>query len=187
MSWDDEDERMPSDEDDGEEGETKQVGSDELLADENLRLPEDASILVRVHAVRAWLARRLRESELAVGEAALAMQMALSEEQSGTTRPRRRMNSGQNKVQHLQEQLSVAQERLRGYEEAQRLFEQCVDHVTASERVLVEYYLMLDALLQDLRERTGQNEQGTAGMSAYLEALADVQHRIEHVVVPEEE
>jgi len=97
------------------------------------------------------------------------------------------MNSWQDKVQHLQEQLSVAQERLRGYEEAQRLFEQCVDHVTAGERVLVEYYLMLDALLQDLRERTGQNEQGTAGMSAYLEALADVQHRIEHVVVPEEE
>lgn len=186
MSWDDEDERMPSDEDDGEEGEPEQVGSDELLTDENLRLPEGASILVRVHAVRAWLARRLRESELAVGEAALAMQIALSEEQSGTMRPRRRMNSWQDKVQYLQEQLGIAQERLRGYEEAQRLFEQCVDHVTASERVLVEYYLMLDALLPGAREHAGQNEGQTAGMSAYLEALADVQHRIEHVVVSEE-
>ena len=33
----------------------EETGSDELLADDNLRLPERANVLVRVHAVRAWL------------------------------------------------------------------------------------------------------------------------------------
>ena len=30
-----------------------EIGSDELLSDEQLRLPESANILVRTHAVRA--------------------------------------------------------------------------------------------------------------------------------------
>jgi len=55
MSWDDEDERIPSDEDDGEEGETKQAGSDELLADENLRLPKvPASSCAFMLCERGW-------------------------------------------------------------------------------------------------------------------------------------
>ena len=39
-----------------------EIGSDELLSDDDLRLPESANILVRTHAVRAWLvgARRAR-------------------------------------------------------------------------------------------------------------------------------
>lgn len=32
-----------------------EIGSDELLSDDNLRLPESANILVRIHALRAWL------------------------------------------------------------------------------------------------------------------------------------
>ena len=31
----------------------EETGSDELLSDENLRLPEGANIIVRLHAVRA--------------------------------------------------------------------------------------------------------------------------------------
>ena len=46
-----------------------ETGSDELLSDENLRLPEGANILVRLHAVRAWLSRRRDETSIEVGEA----------------------------------------------------------------------------------------------------------------------
>ena len=47
-----------------------EIGSDELLSDDDLHLPESANILVRTHAVRAWLARRREESAIEVGEAA---------------------------------------------------------------------------------------------------------------------
>lgn len=177
MPWDDDEDTQSADE--------ANTGSDELLADDNLRLPESASILVRIHAVRAWLARRLREVEEEVGEEALEMQLAMREAEAfSMTRPRRRSPVNEQ-LQRAQQALSVAQEKLHGYEEAQRLFEECVDHVTAGERVLVEYYLVLDNLLLDLRTRS---EQGVMDHTpTYLGAIADVQHRIEYVVTPEEE
>ncbi len=45
---------MDSDKDMPED--STQIGSDELLSEDNLRLPDSASVLVRLHAVRAWLA-----------------------------------------------------------------------------------------------------------------------------------
>ena len=54
-------------------------GSDELLSDENLRLPEGANILVRLHAVRAWLSRKRDESNIEAGEAAIVMQEMMQE------------------------------------------------------------------------------------------------------------
>ena len=183
MPWDDDENMQSADE--------ANTGSDELLADDNLRLPESASILVRIHAVRAWLARRLREVEEEIGEEALEMQLAMREaEEFSITRPRRR-GSVNERLQRAQQALSVVQEKLRGYEEAQKLFEECVDHVTAGGRVLVEYYLMLDNLLLDLRTRAEQSVQDEQGVMnhapTYLGAIADVQHRIEYVVTPEEE
>jgi hypothetical protein len=161
------------------------VGSDELLADDHLRLPESASALMRLHAVRAWLVRRLRGMEIEVGEATLALQLAVQETEAGTTSSRLRRRSQQyNTLQRAQQTLSAAQERLHTYEEAQALFEECVDHTTAGERVLVEYYLTLDNLLQDLHNRL---EQGEAVSEPHLAVLADVLHRVEHVGIPEAE
>ena len=68
----------------------EETGSDELLADDNLRLPESANVLVRVHAVRAWLARRHEEATIEAGRAALALQQAFNAP-GEETRPRRRM------------------------------------------------------------------------------------------------
>ena len=74
---------------DGHEPSDDEIGSDELLSDENLRLPEGANILARLHAVRAWLSRRHDEAAIEVGEAALALQEMMQEE-AVETRPRRR-------------------------------------------------------------------------------------------------
>jgi len=69
--------------------ESGEIGSDELLSEDNLRLPESANILVRVHAVRAWLVRRRDEAATQVGEAALHLQqMALEEPQEPRMRRR---------------------------------------------------------------------------------------------------
>ena len=57
-----------------------EAGSDELLSDDNLRLPESANILVRIHAVRAWLTRRQQETRFEMGETALALQESMQEE-----------------------------------------------------------------------------------------------------------
>src|SRR5215467_11561036 len=57
-----------------------EIGSDELLSDENLRLPESANILARLHAVRAWLSRRHDEASIEVGEAAMALQELMQEQ-----------------------------------------------------------------------------------------------------------
>ena len=54
--------------------EVTEVGSDELLSDDDLRLPEEANPLVRLHAVRAWLTRRQKMANLEIGEAALKLQ-----------------------------------------------------------------------------------------------------------------
>ena len=78
--------------DDETSNEATEIGSDELLSNDNLRLPESASLLVRIHAVRAWLTRRYQETTLEVGEAALALQDMMLQEPAGVreTRLRRR-------------------------------------------------------------------------------------------------
>ena len=170
-----------SDEDTSNEGE---VGSDELLSDENLRLPEGANILVRLHAVRAWLSRRRNEASIEVGEAALMLQEVM-QEQAVETRPRRRalqVETVQKQLQQAQQTLAESQKRLSAYEEAQSLLDDCVAH-TSGERVLVEYYLTLEELVLQNQVRGDRSED----LSPWLDAMSDVLHRIEHVGTPDEE
>ena len=169
--------------DDDEPGDDE-IGSDELLSDENLRLPEGANILVRLHAVRAWLSRRCDEATIEVGEAALALQEMMQEE-AVETRPRRRTHQTeavQEQFQRAQKALTQSQQRLSAYEEAQSILEDCVTH-TSGERVLVEYYLTLEELVLQSQEQVDQTED----RSLWLEAMSDVLHRIEHVGTPDEE
>src|SRR5436309_3111492 len=141
----DRDKNFPFSED--HEPDDEEIGSDELLFDENLRLPESANILVRLHAVRAWLSRRHDEATVEVGEAALTLQEIMQEE-SGDTRMRRREQQLQReRLQQVQQSLNEAQQRVSAYEEAQSLLEECIAH-TSGERVLVEYYLTLEDLVQ---------------------------------------
>ncbi len=167
---------------DGESADDK-MGSDELLSDENLRLPESANILVRLHAVRAWLSRRYDEATIEVGESALALQEIMQEE-AVETRPRRRMHQKEEaqRFQRAQQVLAESQQRLSAYEEAQSILEDCVAH-TSGERVLVEYYLTLEELVLQSQEQMDQ----TKDRSPWLDALSDVLHRIEHVGTPDEE
>jgi hypothetical protein len=156
------------------------IGSDELLSQDDLRLPDSASVLVRLHAVRAWLARRRGEATMEVGSAALSLQQAMSPAMH-ETRPRRRQRSEQETLLlGAQRALTAAQQRLQAYEDAEALLEECVTH-TGGERVLVEYYLALEELVQN-NSPANQIEQ-----TPRLSALADVQHRIERVGAPSEE
>jgi len=168
--------------DDHEPGD-EEIGSDELLSDENLRLPESANIIVRLHAVRSWLSRRHDEATIEVGEAALALQEVM-QENPVETRPRRRMHQilEAQRFQRVQQALAEAQQRLSAYEEAQSILEDCVAH-TNGERVLVEYYLTLEDLVLQSQEQMDQTEDH----SPWLDALSDVLHRIEHVGTPDEE
>jgi hypothetical protein len=169
---------------DGHEPSDDEIGSDELLSDENLRLPEGANILARLHAVRAWLIRRYDEAAIEVGEAALALQ-EMMQEQPVEGRPRRRPHQAevvQLQFQHAQKALAESQQRLSGYEEAQSILEDCVAH-TSGERVLVEYYLTLEDLVLQSEDQVDQTEV----RSPWLDALSDVLHRIEQVGTPEEE
>ncbi len=161
----------------------EEIGSDELLSDENLRLPERANILVRLHAVRAWLSRRHDEAIIEVGEAALALQ-ELMQEDAVEVKPRRRMRLEEDtqRFQRAQKALAAAQQRLSAYEEAQSILEDCVAH-TSGERVLVEYYLTLEELVLQSQEHMDQ----TKDHSPWFYALSDVLHRIERVGTPEEE
>jgi hypothetical protein len=170
---------MDRDEDDLPE-ESTEIGSDELLSEDDLRLPESANVLVRLHAVRSWLARRRHEVSIEVGEAALNLQQAMTVEPQAS-RPRRRERLGQEmQMVRTQQALASAQERLQAYEDAEALLEDCVTH-TGGERVLVEYYLALEDLVQT-EMQAGQSEP-----SPRLQALADVQHRVERVGAPSEE
>ncbi len=158
----------------------EEIGSDELLSDDNLRLPESANILVRLHAVRAWLARRRDEAIIAEGEAALNLQQAMLSEPQEARRRRRERQDQAESIFRAQQALVAAQQRLQAYEEAQALLEDCVAHASG-ERILVEYYLTLEELVQndmqaDQPDRTPR-----------LRAMAGVQHRIERVGVPNEE
>jgi hypothetical protein len=168
---------------DNRESGDEEIGSDELLSDENLRLPESANILVRLHAVRAWLIRRHDEATMEVGEAALALQEVM-QENPAETRPRRRMHQilEAQRFQRAQQVLGEAQQRLSAYEEAQSILEDCVAH-TSGERVLVEYYLTLEELVLRSLEQMKQDEDH----APWLEAVSDVLHRVEHVGTPDEE
>jgi leucyl aminopeptidase (aminopeptidase T) len=159
---------------------TTEPGSDELLSDDNLRLPVNANILVRTHAVRAWLARRYDETVLEVGETALALQQTMLEEPRGARLRRREQHNLEWQVGQRQQALKEAQQRLQAYEEAQALLEDCIAH-TGGERVLVEYYLALEDLVQSIIQASQAED------IPRLQALAGVQHRVEHVGAPNEE
>src|SRR6266849_4900752 len=141
--------RLPVDIDDDTSDLSEEVGSDELLSDDNLRLPESANILVRLHAVRAWLARRREEAIIEVGEAALEFQQAATPGPQETRLSRRERPGHEARLRDTQRVLAAAQQRLQAYEDAQTLLEDCIAHTTSGERVLVEYYLTLEELVQN--------------------------------------
>ena len=160
----------------------EEIGSDELLSDDNLRLPESANVLVRLHAVQAWLSRRREEAAIEVGEAALALQEAI-QENAQETRVRRRAREGEEqRLKRAQQALTDAQQRQSAYEEAQSILEDCLAHTTG-ERVLVEYYLTLEELIL----QNGVHPNQANKHSPWLDALSDVLRRIEHVGTPQEE
>jgi len=163
-------------EDDNEDSALEEQGSDELLAADDLRLPESANILVRVHALRAWLKRRCAEAELETGVAALGVQQAMRA-LDNVARPRRFQAQGNPGVQNAQRHLTQVQQSLSAYNEAQTLLEDCIAHTTMGERALVEYYLSLEELIEADDAPTS---------SFWLEAMADVQHRVEQVGTPGE-
>lgn len=169
--------------DDEHSEETPEIGSDELLSDDNLRLPDSASPLVRLHAIRSWLTRRQEDTTLELGEAALALQQALQEEPQETRlrRRERQAQAGYAALQRIQQNMTDAQHRLHAYEEAQTLLEECLNHTTAGERALVEYYLTLEEILLTPSEESNERS------SAWLRAIADVQNRVERVSIPNEE
>jgi len=168
------------DDDDEKSDLPEEIGSDELLSDDNLRLPESANILVRLHAVRAWLARRRDEAIIAVGEAALDLKQAMLPEPQEVRLHRRERQDQEESISRAQQALVAAQQRLQAYEEAQALLEDCVAHASG-ERILVEYYLTLEELVQN-NMQADQSDR-----APWLRAMADVQHRIERVGVPNEE
>lgn len=153
-----------------------EAGSDELLSDDNLRLPESANILVRIHAVRAWLKRRQQETRMEMGETALALQESMQEELHGTKLRRRERQLIEERKYALQDALAENQQRLDAYEEAQALLEESIAH-TSGERTLVEYYLALEELMQGSEDE----------LSPRIQSLNSVQHRVEHVGAPGED
>jgi hypothetical protein len=161
--------------------EETETGSDELLSADNLRLPDNANPLVRLHALRAWLARRQKETRLDMGMIALDLQQLQQEGESAARLRRRELQARQGRLQSLQERFQSAQQLLSVYEEAEILLEDCVNHTTVSERLLVEYYLTIEGLAQEI---TQENE---GEQSPRLVALSDVLHRIEQVGAPHEE
>nr|BBH94935.1 hypothetical protein KTA_31340 [Thermogemmatispora argillosa] len=179
---------FPDELEEEQDQEPEERGSDELLASDELRLPEGASFLVRLHAVRAWLARRREEARLAVGEAALQLQ-ELARTQEGCSRLRRRELEQQARLlQQAREELENANRRLQAYDEAATLLEEVVDHISG-QRVLVEYYLTLSELIE--------REAGAASSPAERERIIDhsprlqtlqaVLQRVERVSLPAED
>jgi hypothetical protein len=160
----------------------EETGSDELLADDNLRLPESANVLVRVHAVRAWLARRHEEATIEAGMAALSLQRAMSHPVE-ETRPRRRVPQPPDTTL-AQQQLANARQRIDAFEGAQTLLEDCIAH-TNGERVLVEYYLAVEQVIID----NGYALSGETPIqrTPWLDATLEVMQRVEHVGTPQEE
>ena len=167
--------------------ESSETGSDELLSEDNLRLPESANILVREHAVRAWLTRRQHEAAIQVGEAALHLQEMETEEPQELSMRRRARQLLAERRARAQQAVTDAQERLSAYEKAQALLEECIAH-TSGERVLVEYYLLLEEQAATSNPPQVEDEADQLPHSpAWFSAIADVQHRVEHVGIPTEE
>jgi hypothetical protein len=152
-------------------------GSDELLAADELRLPEGASTPLRLHALRAWLEQRRTASELEIGAAALALQTAMCDPEMHR-RTRRRWQETNLSLGGAQLALSRARMRQSAYQEASTLLEECVTHTTTAERLLVEYYLSLEELAAAGAE---------AADPPWREAMQDVLHRVEQVGSPTEE
>lgn len=159
----------------------EETGSDELLADDDLRLPESANVLVRVHAVRAWLERRHEEATIEAGMAALALQEAFSTP-GEETRPRRR--TFQSPAMSPAQQLENARQRIQAIEEAQALLEDSLAH-TNGERVLVEYYLAVEQLLID--NGYAFSAENPVQHTPWLDTMLDVLQRVERVGTPQEE
>ena len=173
---------MENDELDFNETGEEETGSDELLADDNLRLPESANVLVRVHAVRAWLQRHHEEATIEAGTAALALQQTLSAP-GEETRPRRRVL--QSPTAHpAQQDLANARQRIQAIEEAQALLEDCLAH-TNGERVLVEYYLAIEQLLID--NGYALSGETPTQHTPWLDTMLDVLQRVERIGTPQEE
>ena len=168
--------------------ESSETGSDELLSEDNLRLPESANILVRVHAVRAWLTRRQYEAGIQVGEAALHLQEMETEEPQELSMRRRARQLLTERRARAQQAVTDAQERLSAYEKAQALLEECIAH-TSGERVLVEYYLLLEeqATISNPPQVEDEAADQLPHSPAWFSAIADVQHRVEHVSISAEE
>ncbi|HEU0003548.1 MAG TPA: hypothetical protein VFQ36_21755 [Ktedonobacteraceae bacterium] len=162
----------------------EETGSDELLADDNLRLPDSANMLVRVHAVRAWLARRHDEAAIEAGMAALALQQAMGNP-AEESRPRRRAPQLPDTTL-AQQQLADARQHIEAIEEAQALLEECIAH-TNGERVLVEYYLAVEQLLLDNGYTFSSDNPAQLPHTPWLDAMLDILQRIEHVGTPQEE
>jgi hypothetical protein len=161
--------------------ESTEIGSDELLADDNLRLPDSANTLVRLHAIRAWLKRRQKETSMEIGDTALALQQASQDEPQGMHLRRRERQAQTERLQQQQQAFLDAQQRLQGYEEAEALLEEIVSHTTSGERVLVEYYLTLEELVENAIQGNDVEH------LPRLQAVKDVQHRVEHVGSASEE
>ncbi len=151
-------------------------GSDELLSDDELRLPESAHSLVRIHAVQAWLNRRLDEAARARGEAARALQAAAAqaEEESGRVTRRRERERREEQLRRCQQAIAQEQTHIDTYEEAQELLQEYIDHA-GGERVLVEFYLALEELAEQEARAVAE------ASSPRLHALAETLHRVESV------
>ncbi|GAC1359127.1 MAG: hypothetical protein NVS2B12_37510 [Ktedonobacteraceae bacterium] len=170
------------DSDDESLEDTIETGSDELLSDDSLRLPDHANPLVRLHAMRAWLARRQKESNLEMGRAALALQQLQYEDADAPRLRRREREALMQRIQSAQELFKREQEHLTAYEEAEATLEDCVNHLTVGERLLVEYYLVLEEIIQN-----SINEEHDVAYSPRIEALLDVQQRVERIGSPQED
>lgn len=159
-----------------------EIGSDELLSDDNLRLPESANVLVRVHAVRSWLMRRQKETELELGEAALALRDAQQESTIDTTRLRRREQQRvMEHIQKVQKDYQDMQKRLNAFEEAAALLEDYIAHTTSNERALVEYYLALEDMVQQAVQTEMEEER------IRIRVLMEVQNRVERMTALHED
>ena len=161
--------------------EATERGSDELLSDDDLRLPEGASPLVRLHAVRAWLTRRQQEASIEIGAAALTLQEMLENTQPEARLRRREREMLAERLQQTQQHFQIAQQRLNAYEEAAALLEEYVTHTTPGPRLLVEYYLALENIIQASLQEDSDDQ------SPRLQVLFDVLHRVEHVSVSYED
>jgi hypothetical protein len=169
------DDELINDDDDAEE-----TGSDELLSDDNLRLPEDANTLVRVHAIRAWFKRKQREIQLTMGNTALELQDS-QQGDGGVPLRRRAYQEQMERAQRLQTSFRQDQERLDTFIEAETWLEDCVDHTTIGERLLVEYYLELETIIEaDLQEHAQEE-------TPRVQALLEVLQRVERVAATYEQ